>query len=100
MRKNLAILVFVSLLLASAQAFAGATITIVNGNAPGVGFNDPTPAVPVGGNTGTTIGQQRLNAFAFAANLWGTKLDSKVEIKILATFEPRTCTATSAVLGS
>src|SRR5262249_30018573 len=38
--------------------------------------------------------------FTFAANLWGSKLDSKVEIKILATFEPRTCTATSAVLGS
>ncbi|MDT1818145.1 hypothetical protein FPK51_28120, partial [Acinetobacter baumannii] len=26
-----------------------ATIVIVNQNAPGVGFNDPTPAQPVGG---------------------------------------------------
>ena len=34
----------------------GAKITIINGNAPGVGFNDTTPAAPVGGNTGTTIG--------------------------------------------
>ena len=34
------------------SAVAQAQITIVNGNAPGVGFNDPTPAAPVGGNAG------------------------------------------------
>ena len=93
-------LAFVASLVVSFPAFAGATITIVNGNAPGVGFNDPTPAAPVGGNTGTTVGQQRLIAFEAAANTWGGKLDSKVEVKILATFEPLACTATSAVLGS
>ena len=32
-----------------------ATIVIQNGNAAGVGFNDPTPAAPVGGNAGTTL---------------------------------------------
>lgn len=84
----------------SLNVFGAATITIVNGNAPGVGFNDPTPAAPVGGNPGTTLGQQRLNAFQFAANVWGTTLDSKVTITILATFEPLSCTASSAVLGS
>src|SRR5215510_8009889 len=87
-------------LLFSALAFGGATITIVNGNAPGVGFNDPTAAAPVGGNTGTTVGQQRLIAFQHAANIWGDNLDSSVEIKIFATFEPLTCTANSATLGS
>ena len=86
--------------VAAVPAFGAATITIVNGNAPGVGFNDPTPAVPVGGNTGTTLGQQRLIAFQYAANIWGQTLDSNVEIKILATFEPLGCTATSATLGS
>lgn len=86
--------------LFSAQAFAGATIVIVNGNAAGVGFNDPTPAAPVGGNTGATLGQQRLNAFQHAANIWGANLDSSVTIQILATFEPLSCTATSATLGS
>ncbi len=86
--------------LAASAAFGAANITIVNGNAPGIGFNDPTPAVPVGGNMGTTIGQQRLNAFVYAANVWGANLDSTVEIQVLATFEPLTCTATSAVLGS
>ena len=40
---------------------------IVNINAAGVGFNDPTPAAPVGGNTGTTLGEQRLKAFEYAA---------------------------------
>ena len=38
-------------------------ITIVNVNLPGEGFNDPTPTLPVGGNTGTTLGQQRLKNF-------------------------------------
>jgi PA domain-containing protein len=81
-------------------AFANSTITIVNINAPGVGFNDPTPAAPVGGNPGTTVGQQRLIAFQFAADVWSAVLDSRVEIRIQASFEPLTCTPTSAVLGS
>ncbi|MET3133026.1 hypothetical protein AAKU55_003308 [Oxalobacteraceae bacterium GrIS 1.11] len=78
----------------------GATLTIINGNLPGIGFNDPTPQAPVGGNSGTTLGQQRLIAFTYAANLWGAKLSSAVPIRILATFEPLPCTATGAVLGS
>lgn len=81
-------------------ASAGATIVINNINLPGVGFNDPTPAVPVGGNTGTTLGEQRLIAFSHAANIWGSTLDSAVPITINAQFRPLTCTATAAVLGS
>lgn len=77
-----------------------ATIVIVNQNAPGVGFNDPTPAEPVGGNPGTTLGQQRLIAFQYAADLWGATLDSAVPIRIGASFVPLSCTATGAVLGS
>ncbi len=72
----------------------------MNGNAPGVGFNDPTPVAPVGGNPGTTLGEQRLNAFQYAANIWGSTLDSNVPISVLATFEPLTCSATGATLGS
>jgi hypothetical protein len=81
-------------------AQAAATIVIVNQNAPGEGFNDPTPATPVGGNTGTTLGEQRLIAFQYAANLWGATLDSSVPIRIGASFEPLPCTASGAVLGS
>lgn len=86
--------------LAPSLAAANANIVIINGNAAGVGFNDTTPASPVGGNAGTTIGEQRLIAFQHAADLWGQKLDSNVTINVLATFEPLSCTATSAVLGS
>ena len=94
------LLVLLAGLLLVAPAFGQATVTIINGNAPGVGFNDPTPAAPVGGNNGTTLGQQRLIAFQSAATIWGDTLASNVEIKILATFEPLACTASTAVLGS
>ena len=77
-----------------------AEIIVVNANAPGVGFNDTTPATPVGGNTGTTLGEQRLIAFTYAANLWGAKLESSQPIRIQASFEPLNCTANSATLGS
>src|SRR5215510_9497878 len=74
--------VLASVLVAPATTYAAATIVIQNGNAAGVGFNDPTPAAPVGGNPGTTLGQQRLNAFQFAANIWGSTLTSVPSIVI------------------
>ena len=89
-----------ALLLAATAAQAGADFVIYNADRPGEGFNDPTPAAPVGGNPGTTLGQQRLNAFQHAAGVWGASLSSVVPITILANFDPLTCTATSAVLGS
>ena len=62
------ILALAALVVSAGAASAGpAQFVIVNINAPGVGFNDPTPAAPVGGNTGTTLGQQRLIAFEHAA---------------------------------
>jgi hypothetical protein len=73
--------------LSAQSSFAGpAQITIVNINAPGVGFNDPTPVAPVGGNPGTTLGQQRLLAFQHAAEIWAARLDSNVPIRIRAQF--------------
>lgn len=85
---------------AASQASAAATIVINNLNAAGVGFNDATPAAPVGNNTGTTLGEQRTIAFAHAANIWGATLTSPVPIVINAQFTPLTCTANSATLGS
>ena len=90
----------IGLVIASGAASAAATIVITNANAPGVGFNDTTPAAPVGGNPGTTLGTQRLNAFTFAANTWAATLNSTVTINIQAQFTPLTCTATTATLGS
>lgn len=81
-------------------ASAAATIVINNVNGPGVGFNDPTPVAPVAGNPGTTLGQQRLFAFTYAANIWGAALTSNVPIIINAQFSALSCTPTSGVLGS
>jgi uncharacterized repeat protein (TIGR01451 family) len=85
---------------ASSSVFATATIVILNNDAAGVGFNDNTAATPVGGNSGTTLGQQRLIAFQAAANKWGATIDSPITITIRAQWAAQTCTATSAVLGS
>ncbi|HEX2060622.1 MAG TPA: PA domain-containing protein [Thermoanaerobaculia bacterium] len=98
--KNIKALFLIAALLLPLSAFGNATFVIVNNDPPGVGFNDPTPVAPVGGNNGTTLGQQRLNAFAFAASIWGATVDSAVPIRIRANFGPLGCTATSATLGS
>ena len=72
----------------STHAAASATIVIINADGPGEGFNDPTPAAPVGGNTGTTLGQQRLIAFQHAADIWGAELDTNQTIRVIAAFNP------------
>jgi hypothetical protein len=74
--------------MAAGQAWADANIVIVNLDGPGEGFNDPTPANPVGGNKGKTLGAQRLIAFQHAAKIWGETLDSNVTIRIQAAFNP------------
>lgn len=95
------ILLLLAIGVLPASLFANATIQIVNFNAPGVGFNDPSAATPAPGNSGTTKGQQALNVFQYAANVWGQALDSAVTIRIGAQFAPLTpCSATSGVLGS
>jgi PA domain len=83
-------------ILANGEATADANIVIVNLDGPGEGFNDPTRARPVGGNKGKTLGQQRLNAFRHAADIWGATLDSNVTIRIQAAFNP----LAPGVLGS
>ena len=79
---------------------ANAVVIIINNDGPNEGFNDPTPRAPIGGNTGTTLGQQRLIAFQYAADKWGDTLDSPVPIIVRANFDPLTCTATGATLGA
>ena len=88
------------LLLGAAVAHGSATVVIVNADAPDAGFNDSTPVTAVGGNTGTTIGAQRLIVFQEAARIWGQALDSKVPITVLSHFQPLTCDSTGATLGS
>ena len=85
--------------IATTSISSAATFFVINGDAAGEGFKDPTPALPIAGNTGVTVGQQRLRAFTRAANLWGARLTSPVVIRVFAQFNPLSCTATGAVLG-
>ena len=87
-------------LMAMSTAFGAATIVIQSADGPNTGFNDLTPAMPVGENSGTTVGQQRLIAFQFAANIWGATLTSGPKIIVRASWASLSCTATSAILGA
>lgn len=92
-----ALLALVSLLaLPSATA---AVITIVSIDGAGEGLNDATPATPVGGNAGVTIGEQRMNVFRRAAEIWGARITSSVEIEVWARFDPLACDNNAATLG-
>lgn len=63
-----------------------AIFTIINGDPPGTGLNDPTPRAPEGGNPGTTLGAQRMIALQHVADMWGSKLTSSVAITIQISF--------------
>ncbi len=92
-----------ALTLASCPAAVGtptSTIIITSRDPAGVGFNDPTPVAPVGGNTGTTLGQQRFNVYRCVADIWERALVSNSPITVSAGWEALTCSSGSAVLGS
>lgn len=89
-----------AVVLAAHAAPAGAaTITVVNLDGANEGFNDPTPVSPIGGNPGTTLGEQRLIAFQYAADIWAALLHSDVEVRVGANFNPMSCDAFGATLG-
>lgn len=100
-RRSLLFTALVAAGLFTAVSTQAAEIKIVNQDVgTGKGLDDPTPATPVGGNPGTTVGKQALNVYQFAADIWGAVLQSDVTISNGATFEPLSCDATSGVLGS
>ena len=84
------------LLIAFGSASAQANIQV----SFGAGFNDTTAATPVGGNNGTTVGDQRKIVFQTAAAIWGAALSSSQTITITASFTPLTCAANSGTLGA
>jgi hypothetical protein len=96
-RNNLLALALVAGL--SSVPATAANMIINNVDAPGVGFNDPAPASPVGGNAGTTIGGQRLIAYARALELWGRTLQSDVTIVVQGSFAGLSCTAAGGTLA-
>ncbi|MCM3872695.1 MAG: hypothetical protein ND895_18595 [Pyrinomonadaceae bacterium] len=99
-RIHVLLLTLMVALIASSSAFATATIVIQNTDGANVGFNDPTPAAPVAGNPGTTVGQQRLLAFQRAADIWGATLNSNQTITVRANWQGLPCDADTGVLGS
>ena len=100
MSKRIALYLALLALLACPHAFAAATIVVNNVDLPGEGFNDLTPVDPVGKNPGATLGEQRLIVFQFAADLWGSLLESDAEIVVQATYRDLPCNAGSALLAS
>lgn len=98
--KSLKILLCALLLAVCLPSAASVQITIVNNDGPNEGFNDPTPFTPTGGNPAQTVGDARMIAFQFAANLWGSSLDGNVEVLVEGQWDPLPCTATSGTLGA
>lgn len=84
----LALAVAVSMALFGATVARAADVVPVVFDDPGEGYNDPTPVAPVGGNPGTTLGEQRMIVAQFAADLWGSVLTSSVPIYVGAQFNP------------
>ena len=74
--------------LAAASSAQAADIILVNLDGAAEGYNDTTVVAPVGGNPGTTRGQQRQFVAAYAAQLWGSILQSQQPIYIAAQFNP------------
>lgn len=100
MRLRLPAALALALALTAPLAHA-ATFLLVNQDGNNEGFNDKTVVAPVGDNPGTTLGQQRLNVFLTACQIWGDILPSNVTIRVEARFDPLTpCDSTSGVLGS
>ncbi|MDB5961377.1 MAG: hypothetical protein JWP59_2671 [Massilia sp.] len=77
------------------------TIIIHSRDPAGMGFNDPTPVDPVGGNPGTTLGEQRMFVYRYVADIWQRNLVSSVPIHVNAGWDATmACTTGSATLGS
>jgi len=76
-----------------------AEIVIKNNDAPGEGFNDPTPITPAGGNAAITLGQARLNLFRHSALLIDQMINSPVTITVRAEMNALGGSANSATLG-
>ena len=88
-------------LLGAASYVSAAEIKIANQDVgTGQGLDDPTAASPVGGNPGTTRGEQAQIVFQFAADIWGAVLQSNVPVTVSASFAKLSCDANSGVLGS
>lgn len=98
--KQLLAMLALALGLSSSSALEAANIVISNLDNAGEGFNDTTPVAPEGGNTGTTLGQQRLLLIQTAAKRWGALLKSKVSLRVGANFDFLPCSPNGSVFAT
>ncbi len=77
----------------------GQAITILNNDGAGEGFNDPTPRVSDINGAATTLGQDRLNCFAAAAQVWADYLSITIPVVVDAQFSQLGGSAFGAILG-
>lgn len=82
-----------------ATSLHAATFSFVYTDRNNFGYNDNDSATPIGGNSGTTLGQQRRNLLEHAADIWGDYLQSDVAIVITADFQALGGTNSSATLA-
>ena len=68
--------------LFTAPAFAVEFVVVNLDAGTGAGLDDPSPRAPQGGNPGTTLGEQRQVAYAYAARMWGAIMQSDVPILV------------------
>lgn len=92
-------IVLAVLIAAMVNTSGAATFVINNLDGAGEGLNDTTAFTPTGGNPATTVGQARLNVLRFAADIWGSYLDSTVSIELDCNFDPLSCGPGWAVLA-
>ncbi len=82
--------VFTALVLLSGVGSLGraaGTFVFIDLAAPGTGFSASEARAPVGGNPGTTLGEQRRRVFQRAGEIWGRFLYSPVPIEVAVNFE-------------
>lgn len=75
------------------------SLGIINLDDPGEGLNDPEERNPVGGNDGTTLGEQRLIVLEAGAARWEEFLDLTIDLRVGSSFDPLDCNSNSAILG-
>ncbi len=84
-----------SLALIIALALAGpaqsGVIDIEYIDSSGFGFSDNRSATPVPGNPATTLGAQRRNVMEAAADIWASRLDAVISVRVQANFDDLEC---------
>lgn len=74
-------------------------ITVLNMDDANEGFNDPVPFTATGGNHANTLGEARLTAFKYAAQILAEIIPSRLAITIEAHMQPLGGSISQATLG-